>query len=295
MRLTQLQYFIRVAELGSINAASRDLHVTQPAISTAIRSLEEELGVHLFSRSHQRMELTDAGILFYSRVREALRILDDAQDELQGYAAGQETIRFGIPPMIGLMYVPAIVRKFYLKHPEIRVKLTEANTRELSQMLNSRELDFALMIGQSPYSTGFERRTLLDTSYSFYVGPDNPLSSADMVTLDELAEVPLILFDTGLYLNRYISQAFEQRTKRPTVAFASSQINSVKKYVQQSSGGTFLIRECVHPEDELTEVATEITPEISIIAAWLKGTSLSSSARTLLHFLQKQYSESTSN
>ena len=81
MRLTQLQYFIRVAELGSINAASRDLHVTQPAISTAVRSLEEELGVHLFSRSHQRMELTDAGLLFYGRVRDALRILDDAREK----------------------------------------------------------------------------------------------------------------------------------------------------------------------------------------------------------------------
>ena len=295
MRLTQLQYFIRVAELGSINAASRDLHVTQPAISTAVRSLEEELGVHLFSRSHQRMELTDAGLLFYGRVRDALRILDDARDELQGYSAGQETIRFGIPPMIGLMYVPAIIRKFNLEHPEIRVKLTEANTRELSQMLNSRELDFALMIGQSPYSTGFERKTLLFTRYSFYVGPDNPLIGTDVVKLDELADVPLILFDTGLYLNRYITQAYENRDKRPTVAFASSQINSVKKYVQQSSGGTFLIRECVQPDDELTEVATEITPEISIVAAWLKGTSLSSSARTLLRFLQKQYPESTSN
>ena len=118
------------------------------------------------------MLLTTEGEIFLHRVEPALDILHDALRELEDYKnLSKGNIRIGIPPMIGLMYVPAIVRTFYLKHPEIRVKLTEANTRELSQMLNSRELDFALMIWQSPYSTGFERRTLLDTSYSFLRRP----------------------------------------------------------------------------------------------------------------------------
>ena len=289
MRLTQLQYFIRVSELGSINATSRDLHVTQPAISTSIRNLEDELGIELFTRSRQRMDLTEAGSMFYQRVKRAVSLLEEAKAEAQGYSPDRETVRVGIPPMIGLMYIPAIIRQFNLKHPEISLRVTEANTRELSQKLNGNEIDFALMIGESPYSTWFERKKLLDTCYSFYVGPDNPLASSEMVSLDELAKVPLILFDTGLFLNQYIAHAFDDSRYRPKVAFASSQINSVKTYVRESSGGTFLIRECVQDADGLIEVPTEITPSISIVAAWLKGVSLSSPASKLLHFLENQY------
>ena len=289
MRLTQLQYFVRVAELGSVNAASRDLHVSQPAISTAIHNLEEELGVLLFSRSRQRMELTEAGILFYRRASESLRILDDSVAELQGYTAEREIIRFGIPPMIGLIYIPALMHEFTLRYPDINLRITEANARELSQKLNNRELDLALMLNESPNATGFDRRPLLNTKYSFFVGQGNPLIDEDCVSLSTLAKVPLILFDTGLFLNQYINQAFRGSTERPTIAFASSQINSVKNYVRQSQGGTFLIRECVRPDDELVEVQTAITPSVTIAALWLKGTSLSTSEKKLLRFLEKQH------
>lgn len=288
MRLTQLEYFVRTANLGSTNAAAAELHVTQPAVSTAIRNLEKELGTPLFRRRRQRLELTEAGALFYRRVNNVLNELHAAVKEVEGYSPDQKNLRLGIPPMIGTIYMPAILRKFVPAHPKIHLEVNEANTMELSQMLGSQKIDMALVIGESPYTRGFERQELLQTQYSFFVGRDDPLAKQKRVTIQQLAKEPLMLFDTGLFLNQYITDAFRTRKLAdPNIIFASSQINSIKKYVSMSLGGTFLIRECVRESDGLVEVPTEITPTISIAACWVRGTTLPAAGKTLLRFLQK--------
>lgn len=293
MQLNQLRYFIKVAEVGGVNLAAEELHVTQPAVSTAIRKLEEELEVQLFSRYHQRMELTGAGETFYRRMKDILEKADEAVREVKAQGNRMTLLRVGIPPMIGMIYITPIIRLFRPANPEIKIRFIEANTRELSQMLQDKVIDVALMIGESPYSRDFERTMILKTKYHFYVGKDDPLSRKELIDMDDLVKEPLMLFDKGLFLNEYITNAFSRHKQHPNIVFAGSQIDSIKKYVSQSVGGTFLIQECVKADDGLIAVDTAITPTISIVMTWAKGTELSRDEMALLKFLKHRNTASS--
>lgn len=289
MRLSQLEYFAAAVRYGSINAAARALHISQPAVSTAIRNLEKELGVSLFARRGQHLELSEAGVLFYPRVQAVLEELDQAAAEVRDFVPDTRVVRFGMPPMIGLLYLPLILEKFIPAHPSVHVELKEADTREIRSLLDQEKLDLAVMILESPYSRGLATNALMHTSYSFFVGPKDPLARAEKVTAAQLAKEPLLLYDTGLFLNQYLTDALASRgLGKPKIRFAGSQINSIKTYVEMSLGGTFLIRPCVRPGDQLVEVATEITPSITLASASLRGKSLSPAARALEKFLAKE-------
>lgn len=286
MRLSQLEYFRKVAELGSVSGAARELHVSQPAITTSIRALEEELGVELFDRVKQRMILTEAGRHFSMGIGKVLDALYAVRDETRAMSDRNHRVNLGIPAMIGLLYTQGILHDFRLRYPEVEVHLTEANTRELRTLMDEGRIDLALMIGESPYSRGLERRVLLRTKYCFFVGEGNPLAGREMIDAATVARQPLILFGEGLFLNWYITDALKSRGLEPKVGFTSSQIIAIKSYVREARAGTFLMRECVSPEDGLVEVPTEITPDISIVATWLRDQRLPPQSIQLLQYLQ---------
>ena len=96
MDLRQIQYAEAVARHANFTRAARELHVAQPALSVAVRSLEEELGVELFARTSRRVTLTDAGTAFVERARGILRNLDGLAFEMAEYAgAARGRVRVG--------------------------------------------------------------------------------------------------------------------------------------------------------------------------------------------------------
>ncbi|MNJ54812.1 HTH-type transcriptional regulator CynR [compost metagenome] len=102
MDIRQLQYLIEVARFGSFTMAADALYITQPAISKAIKSMEEELGVVLFDRLGKRVELTDAGRIIAGQAQQivaSFQNLTSELDDLRNLKKGH--IRIGLPPMVG--------------------------------------------------------------------------------------------------------------------------------------------------------------------------------------------------
>src|SRR6266404_850892 len=97
MELRHLRYFVAVATHGSFNRAAEILHLTQPALSRQVKDLEEELGVPLLVRGQNKVELTEAGELFYEEARQVLARADEAIQRVRGEAR-RETLRVGYAP-----------------------------------------------------------------------------------------------------------------------------------------------------------------------------------------------------
>lgn len=122
MKLTQLEYFCTAVECQSITAAAKKLYVTQPAISGAIRELEKEFSVSLFSHARNKMTLTDEGRIFYERSEQLLREVESAK-QLSDLGSAQQNVKVGIPieprieQKVGLLwrkskYTPSGVESF---------------------------------------------------------------------------------------------------------------------------------------------------------------------------------------
>lgn len=146
--LHQLEAFVWTARLGTVHAAARQLHLTQPAISHRIRDLEQELGIQLFERQNQRLSVTALGrnVLVYAE-----RVLASAQEmarlDLRSTITG--LVRMGVDESCASVGMPQILKDIKDSYPALRVDLTVGGGAHLLHKIERHELDVALHTGQS--------------------------------------------------------------------------------------------------------------------------------------------------
>lgn len=125
MKIIQLEYFSAVCRYHSITQAAQKLYVTQPAISNAIRELEKEFSISLFSRTKNHMVLTKEGEEFYQKASVLLNNIHETTSELYDLGKQITPIRIGIPPLLSTVFFPDMLTAFYKKYPNIPVELFE--------------------------------------------------------------------------------------------------------------------------------------------------------------------------
>lgn len=125
MKLTQLEYFCVAARYHNITKAAKELFVTQPSISNAIKALEEEFGVNLFFRNNNKLTLTPEGELFYKSAEGLLAHADSVEMEFHELRKKITPIRIGIPPMLGTIYLPELYLSLKGNFPEVDFRLFE--------------------------------------------------------------------------------------------------------------------------------------------------------------------------
>jgi len=151
MEFHQLRYFVAAAELGSISAAARREHVTQPALSRQVARLETQLGVLLFRRAKQRIELTDAGRFFLPRARQILCDAATTEQQLrESFGKAKRTLRLGfLSPFLDDLVTP-VVRELKKRHRALQVALFDLPPRAQLDRLAAHELDAALVANPDP-------------------------------------------------------------------------------------------------------------------------------------------------
>ncbi|HEY4303511.1 MAG TPA: LysR family transcriptional regulator [Gemmatimonadaceae bacterium] len=145
LNLHLLRLFTAVVEHDGVVAAARGLRISQPAISRAVRELEQQLGLTLLERTSRRVRLTSDGAEIYAQARAvfaAERAVAEAVDELKGLARG--VLRIGASTTIATYVLPAIISEFSRRYPQIELRLSAVHTRVILGMLHNFELDVAL-------------------------------------------------------------------------------------------------------------------------------------------------------
>jgi DNA-binding transcriptional LysR family regulator len=147
----QLRYFIAVAERLHFGRAAAALHISQPPLSRAVRSLETTLGVPLLTRTRRRVELTPEGARLLDEARRTLTQLERAVQELRGMAAGEQgRLRIGFVSLADFGVLPGLLRAFKSAHPGVRLALREMLSPEQSAALAAGDLDFGLLLPPVP-------------------------------------------------------------------------------------------------------------------------------------------------
>ena len=143
--LDQLRALERIAELGSFNAAARELGLAQPSISQRIRELEASIGVPLFIRRGPRTSLTSDGRMLLTYARRMLGV----ENEIAAYFASRDPLkgmlRFGATNTFGLVCLADLLRQLEERYPQLRISLVVETSNVLSRMLNEQALDIAVV------------------------------------------------------------------------------------------------------------------------------------------------------
>ena len=194
MDIRILEYYLTVVREGSITAAARALHMTQPSLSRQLRDLEDELGTALFERGSRRIRLTEEGILLRRRAEEMVRLLQITENEIrQSGSRLSGEVHIGAGESLAFHYLSQAAGKVRRAHPGIRFTVTSGDTADLMDQLENGLLDLALVF------TGYDQRIYqgLRLPESDRLGllmrKDDPLAEKKAISDADLVDLPILI------------------------------------------------------------------------------------------------------
>lgn len=208
--LAQLRTFIALVDTGSFHAASDAVGRGQPAVSSQIKKLEQELGLKLLYRNNRNMVLTAEGAVFLKRLRRIIADLDGALADVGRIVvleAGE--VRVGTAPTLAVYILSEVVKVFRTRYPGLRVTFSDENTPMLGRLVFDGELDF--YIGpRPPASSPLAFRKITDDEYVALVTSGHRLASQDSVSVEDLAQEDWLLMKAGTSMRRETERFLER-------------------------------------------------------------------------------------
>jgi len=240
MDLRRLRMFLAVVDEGGFTAAARAIHVAQPAVSLAVRELEEELGTSLLVRSRQGVTLTVAGEALVTPVRQALRDLDTAGAAVAavtGLVAGRLDV--AALPTLAADPVAELVGRFRRAHPGVLVRLAAPNDLdEITAAVRSGVVEIGIT-EEGTASADLHEHALSEQSL-YAVSPPGDGQSDRPLPLARLSETPLVLTPIGSSMRTIVDNALAELGIEATIAVEAAQRDALIPLVLAGAGTTFL-------------------------------------------------------
>lgn len=225
MEIRQLEYFRKIAETGSINAAAKLLNMSQPPLSHQLKLLEEELDVRLFDRSRQGVSLTEAGKLLYQRSGELLQFADSAKFEVT-QTGRRQVLRLGMTSTTVGPILPKIAA-FTKAHPDVSFEVHDGSTFSMMDLLLRGILDVSVV--RTPVQLDKVAHTVLCEEPMIAVSRPGSGESGD-IRLTALTQVPLILYRR---YERFILDAFHAQNLEPNVLCVCDDARDAMQWAEQ--------------------------------------------------------------
>lgn len=190
-KLSAMATFVRVAELGSLSAAARALHLTQPAVSQQITSLEQQLGALLLYRTTRSVTLTEVGQRYYQQIKPILAAVDEAEETLHGLGYRlQGSLRIHAPSGFGQKHLTPLLIAFQQQHTELNIELLLGD--HLADVVGE-GIDVAIRFGEV-YTPGTVTRRLGELQRLLVASPGYINQHGEPQTLAEMSEHPHIRY-----------------------------------------------------------------------------------------------------
>ncbi|SEO36845.1 HTH-type transcriptional regulator CysB [Nitrosovibrio sp. Nv6] len=251
MKLQQLRYLCEVANQGlNLSKAAEILHTSQPGISKQIRLLENELGVDIFVRNGKRVvETTPPGRAI---LEIAERMLRDAKNlkqvgqEFANEASGSLTI--ATTHTQARYALPAAIKHFTARYPNVKLVLHQGNPTQISELVTSGVADIAIATEAIELFAELVMLPCYQWNRCIVVPPRHPLLKLQKLTLEALAEYPIITYDFAFTGRSKINQAFEAKGLTPNVVLTAIDADVIKTYVELGLGVGILAQMAFEPK-----------------------------------------------
>ena len=192
MEIRTLRYFLAVAREENMTRAAEQLHVTQPTLSKALKSLEDELGKKLFTRHSFSIHLTEEGVLLRNRAEDLVSMADRIEKEfvsLDDITGGD--LYFGLAESYQISFLAREIHKFKQAYPGLCYHITSGDTEQVAEKLDKGLLDFAVL-AETPDAAKYESLCFPESDVWGLVMPkDAPLAKKKAIRVDDLIGLPL--------------------------------------------------------------------------------------------------------
>lgn len=286
MNTARLQAFIAVMQHKSVSIAAEHLHLTQPAISKRLRSLEQEFDVRLFDHIGRQIQPTAAALRLLPQAerwladyQEIRRSLSDASQEV----AGRLTI--GTSHHIGLHHLPDVLKGFVQHYPKVALEIRFVDSEQAHQAVLAGDLELAfLTLPPEPHDKLAYQQIWLD-NLLFVAAPFHALAQAESLRLADLLPYPAILPSASTYTSQITLAAFAQQQLKPQATMTTNPLESIRMQVSIGLGWSALPETLLN--DDLQVLAlTDVAPlQRRLGMVWHPERTRSPAAAGLAHWI----------
>ncbi len=263
MDLAELQVFLAVATERSFSRAATRLHRTQPAVSQAIKRLEEELDERLFDRSSKDGRLTEAGEILLDYAQRLTRLKDEAEGavrELQDLRRGRVLIGANEGAVHVLL---PVIEHFRRAHPHAQVEVRRVPARQMAREVLSRSLDSGVLTFP-PRERGLQSLALAEDELVMLISPAHPLADRPRITMEEFGRQTVIAHNEASPARERVLRLYEQRHTSINIQIGLPSLDGIKRAVEMGLGVALLPQRCARTEIARGQLAAVKVPQLRL-------------------------------
>jgi DNA-binding transcriptional LysR family regulator len=292
--IRQLQYFVAVAEQGSVSRAAQNLSISQSSVTEAVKELESDLGVELFERHPRGLNITHKGHQF---LRHATKILADVSDARRAFfgeaASSGGRLQLGVTSLVAGYVLSDLLARYRRAYPGVEVSAIEDNGDYLEHLLIGGELDVAVMVISNLRDRNALQAEIFETSpYRLWLPLGHRLAAADSIELGDIAAEPLIMLTVD-ETEENTGKLLSALGTRLNVAFRTRSVEAVRSLVATGAGIALLPDLVYRPWSlegdriESRDVSGAL-PVVQVGMVWRRGSPAPQAARDFIGIAQAQ-------
>lgn len=288
MEIRQLECFCIISRLENFTRTAEVLHVSQPSVTKAIKTLEAELHLTLIDRSQKHMALTSAGKAFLLHAKKILREVDETRCDMQRFQITKcDIIHFGMPPMVEAYLFPELFASFAAEYPDIVLDVQEySDSSEVQERAENGALDFGIVFAQPEHAllSGF---LIMQDSMQACLWQGHPLEKCDNIEFAQLKNEKFIMQQTNTYQYRNVYKRCMEQGFTPDILLCTRQLKTIKQLVANKLGISVLPAFVIRGESNFQW--RPLSPEllINICLIWDKHKCLTETDKKFLSFMKK--------
>mgnify|MGYP002622256702 CR=1 FL=1 len=289
MELRQLQYALQIAKSLNFSRAAENLHIAQPSLSQQIAKLEKELGVLLFQRNTNAVELTYAGAVFVEKAQKIMDMIEQLIREMHDISQIRKgRLIVGSLPITGSHILPLVLPEFKRRYPDIEIVLVEETTAVLESLTSSGQTDVCLLTLPIADPT-LTWQELVEEEIWLAVPPAHPLiersGRREAVRIADLKGEPFIVLKRGQGFRKITFDLCKNAGFEPKIVFESTNIETVQSLVAAGMGIALVPKMVARArEAEFSPAYVRLVerPTRTLVIAYRKGRYLSKAAEAFI-------------
>jgi DNA-binding transcriptional LysR family regulator len=293
MDLHHLKTFITLAKVGHFNRAAEELFLTQPAVSTHIKTLEDYYGFPLFQKFDQKYVLTDPGKILYGYAEKIFNILNEAKRSLDGFnELDVGSLYIGASSNVGVYLLPKILGEFKKQFPKVNINVSIGPTYQIEAKMLANEIDIGIVEAPTRSAeivSGFHWEEKLVV----IISPLHPWARLKQIEPSQLKNEPFVVGEKGSGTRKVMEAALGEIVEEIKVFLELGSTEAVKKAVEENLGISIVMECSVARELKLktlkviTISGVDLKKRINVIH--LKGKYLTPTFNKFVKFLQQTY------
>ncbi|WP_438985204.1 HTH-type transcriptional regulator CysB [Aequoribacter sp.] len=239
MKLQQLKYIWEVAHHDlNVSATAQSLFTSQPGISKQIRMLEDELGVEIFARSGKHLtEITPAGKLIIEAAGEVLQRVEGIKQAARDFADNTRgTLSVATTHTQARYVLPMVIKEFMARYPNVTLNMQQGTPAQIAAMASDGEVDFAIATEALELYDNLIMMPCYRWNRCILVPKEHPLTKVKRLTLEEVAQYPIVTYVFGFTGRSKLDSAFKRQNLTPQVVFTAADADVIKTYVRLGLG-----------------------------------------------------------